>query len=275
MAHIVGLQGRPGSGKTMMACKTAVRKPVYCHDIDNKLNALPWAQPLIRAERLFVTELEAKLDEEQLTERVKQLASNTKLAKEPQGWREFADHWNKITTNEKAMQAGTWLIDSGTQLGEHIRTHLMFHAGRNKYQFDQWSAYKMIWCDVMDIVRKKALKYDKDVIWTFHERDKEVPGDRTTGAKFEKVGPLGNETLQKVYQGVLDLEIYASIDGSFGGMLGTYFTEYYWLYVKGTDDEDKMPEYVCRVLPDGKRSLRTSFPVKKPVHKSDFAEIWK
>lgn len=274
-SRITLLQGRPGAGKTMMSCLTAVRKPVYVMDIDRKLAGHEWAAKPIASGALRVWELAETLDEVNLNSRIKQLTENTAANVAPQGWKKFADHYNTLSTNKDAMESGTWVVDSATRLGDHFQTHISFLAKKNKLTFDQWMTYLKGWHATMSVLVDLAMKHDKDLIVTVHEKDRETAGDETTGVKYEYVKSGEGVAKQRVLQGTMDIQIVPTIDGSFAGVMASYFQEVYHLYVKESTSETAMPEWKCRVVPDGKRALRTSFPVKQPVFKPDFKEIWK
>lgn len=269
------LMGAPGAGKSMMACLTVVNPPVHVIDVDRKMAASYWAEAALKSGALTYWELAEPLEEESIRSRVRQLATNEKMQRAPKGWVTFAEYYQRMPEQSEAKAAGTWVIDSGTQLGEHFKTHLMYLAGKNKLTFDQWMAYLTGWRDTLSFIRDVAIEHNKDLIFIVHERDKEVAGDRTTGVKYEFVGSGDNLSKQRVLQGTLDLAVLPSIDGSFSQQIAGYFNEVYWLYVEEDADKEKMPHWRCRVVPDGRRALRTSFKVTKPIHNPSFKEIWR
>jgi hypothetical protein len=148
----------------------------------------------------------------------------------------------------------------------------MHLVGRNKYTWDQWNAYKIGWMDTMSVLRDISKEHAKDLIVSVHERVSEAPGDRATGVKYEIVKSGDEFVRQRNITGTLDLKIAASIDGAFGLIMGAYFDEYYWLHV--VMDGDK-PTWKCRVHPDGRRALRTSFMHKEAEQEPDFRRIWR
>lgn len=268
------LQGEPGCGKSRMACLTAIHKPVYVLDIDRKVASAGWARAALQNEQLFYWELDEPMDEENLKLRVAHLASkeNQKASIAPQGWNKFAEKVANLGNDENFMKSNTLNVDSLTLLGEHFKSHLMWLVGKNKYTWDQWNAYKIGWTRTIDALRSVAKKYNKDLIMTVHERTGEAPGDRSTGVAYTTSIKDGEATRQREIKGTLDLKIWASIDGSFGALIGAQMDEYYHLYVNASDEK---VEWKCRVWPDGRRPLRTSFMVKQAVFNPDFREIWK
>jgi hypothetical protein len=276
----------PGHGKTWMVCRTAPRRPVHVWDIDNKLVDHGWAQKMIEAGDLTAWTMGKATIEESLKARLEELGAKQhgsadtdilkrKLKKQPLGVQQFSDMMFDIEKDEAAMRAGSWFLDSATFLNDHVKTQLMYTAQRNKYGFDQWSALLMWWRDSMQIISDTAKKYDKDLFVSVHERNSETPGDKVTGVRYEQVTTgVGDEkqmSNQRTYVGQLDPVVLPSIDGQFAQHMGSFFHEVYHLYPVVTGD---VVTYKCRVKPDGKRPLRTSFDLKETVHDPDFRKIW-
>ena len=263
------LQSEPGAGKSMMACLTAVHKPVHVVDIDRKVQSAGWAQAALASGQLTYWELNEPIDEENLKSRMTQLVKNEKPSKMPLGVTKFAEYMYELPKTEQGKAAGTWVIDSTTLLNEHVKSHIQYIAGHSKFVFDNWTALKAWWMSSTSFLRDQAKENGKDLIFTVHERVGETPGDKTSGVKYE-TDLKGNRT--RVMQGTQDIKIWASIDGSFGSLFPAHVDEYYWLHVE--TDGDKV-EWKCRVWPDGLRALRTSFKVDKAEHEPDFGKIWK
>lgn len=276
-SRTIVLQGDPGGGKSRMGALTAIRKPVHVIDVDRKIASAGWAADAINKGELTYWELNEALDDSNLISRIKGLGSDLKKSApsiSPKGWPAFADLCYDLVKKPEGIAAGTWMLDSATLANEHAKMMLMHSAGRSKFTFDQWTSLKMVWMQTLSFLRDIARENDKDLIITVHERTKEEAGDRVTGIKLEPMAqPDGGTALQKTYVGQMDVEVWASIDGAFGQLLGAQCDEYYHLYVDATN-KDK-PEWRCRVWPDGRRSLRTSFMVDKAVHNPNFAEIWR
>lgn len=265
------LQGDPGGGKSKMACETAINKPVHVADIDRKILSAAWAEPLIASGALTVWELEEPIDKTNFGSRIASLVKMEKPPVRPTGWVKFGEYFN-AHEDPAWKAAGTVVIDSLTILNEHLKTFIMYDAGKSKFQFDQWSALKIGWMDTISAIRDLHREHNKDLILTVHERDKGQPGERSTGIKTESTfSPTSGTTYQNVVQGVQDIKVWASIDGAFGDLIGAQTDEYYYLFV---EIDDGKPKWRCRVHPDGKRSLRTSFKCDKDVYDPDFRQIW-
>src|SRR5229473_1068050 len=276
MSRTTCLQGEPGSGKSRMLALTSVRKPVHVIDVDRKVSQAGWAAPALRAGELTYWEVSEAFDDSNIKSRIAALASSitkNKPSQEPKGWGALAELIYRLPTDPVSKAAGTWAIDSLTLANEHLKTMIMYHAGKSKYTFDQWSALKVGWMDTFSVLRDLAKENDKDLTVTVHERVKEEPGDRTTGVRMEAVQSGGETVMQKSYVGQQDVKVWASIDGAFGDLIGAQCDEYYWLHVNA-DNKDK-PVWQCRVWPDGRRALRTSFMLDKAEWEPDFRKIWR
>ena len=268
----VCLQSDPGGGKSVMAGRTAVQRPVHFCDIDRKILSAGWAQPYLEKEDITVWELAESIDEANYNARIATLTAKAKPLVQPKGWTMFGEYFNSHD-DPNWVKAGTVVIDSATMLNEHLKTHIQYLAQIGKYQWDHWFALKKGWMDTLSALRDLHIAHGKDLIVTVHERDKSEPGDKTTGVKTEATFiPGQGTTYTEVYQGTKDYKVWASIDGAFGSLIGVQMDEYYHLYVD-TTDKDK-PVWRCRVQPDGQRNLRTSFDVKQPVFNPDFRLIW-
>lgn len=261
------LQGEPGSGKSMMACVTAVNPPVHVIDIDRKIQSAGWAQRLLASGALTYWELQEPLDDENMRQRMKQLVDDKQPAKQPQGLVQFAEYMYKLPSTPEGKAAGTWFIDSTTLLNEHVKTHIQYLAGHNKFVFDNWAALKAWWMSTVSFLRDQAKENHKDLIFSVHERVGEKAGDKTSGVKYE-TDIKGNR--QRLLQGTLALKIWASIDGAFGELFGANADEYYWNYYDAS-----LGKWKVRIHPDGVRSLRTSFIHNEAIHEPDFRKIWK
>lgn len=275
MSRTVCLQGEPGAGKSKMML-TAVRQPVHVIDIDRKMKSAGWAARSIAEGALTVWEVAEPIDESNLITRLTGFARSMKDAKPtvaPKGWTTFADLYQKLSKDPVSLAAGTWGVDSLTLLNEHFKSFIMFHAGRSKFTFDQWNALKSGWMDTFSFMRDLAREADKDLVVTVHERVKEEPGDQTKGVRMEPVKSGDEVAMQRVFVGQQDVKVWASIDGAFGDLIGAQCDEYYHLYVDATNKE--RPEWKCRVWPDGRRALRTSFMLDKGVWEPDFRKIWR
>jgi len=273
------LMGEPGCGKTWMVCKTAPKRPVHVWDIDQKIGAMGWARALRDSGELTYWELAESYTDESIKDRLRELAakqsdeSARKLRKQPQGLIRFSDMIYDIEKDADAMKAGSWFLDSATFLGEHAKTNLMYLAARNKYTFDQWNGYLIFWRDTMSVLSDVAKHHEKDLFVSVHEKTSERPGDRITGVKYEMIKSGDEMIRQRQFIGTMDPAVLPSIDGQFASHMGAFFEEVYHLY---TVVEDDRVSYKCRVKPDGKRALRTSFDVgDKVVFDADARKIWR
>lgn len=270
------LQGEPGTGKSLMACRTAVNPPVHVVDIDRKVRSAGWAQSLIESKQLTYWELNESYDDENVKARLEELVgnehSNTKPRgprKMPQGITRFAEYMYSLPSTEEGKAAGTWCIDSCTLLNNHVIAHISYLADHNKFQFDEWFSLQQWWISTTSFLKDQAKEHGKDLIFMVHERVGEKAGDRTSGVEYT-VDAKGNR--QRILLGKQDLRIWASISGAFGELFGAVADEYYHLFI---DIENGRPKWRCRIHPDGVRALRTSFIHSEAVHEPDFRKIWR
>jgi hypothetical protein len=258
-----------------MAGLTAVNQPVHVLDVDRKIQAAGWAQDALKSGKLTYWEVNEPFDDSNIKGRTVGLASSLKTNKpsiEPKGWATLAELIYKLPTDPISKAAGTWVIDSLTLANEHLKALIMYHAGKTKYTFDQWNALKIAWMDTLSVIRDLARENSKDCIVTVHERFKEEPGDKTLGVRMEAVKSGDDIAMQKTYVGQQDIKVWASIDGAFGDLIGAQMDEYYWLHVDSTNIDK--PKWLCRVWPDGRRALRTSFMLNKAEWEPNFQSIW-
>lgn len=271
----IALMGPPGAGKSTMAALTAPG-PVHFVDVDRKIKSMATLRRMVENGHVTYREIGDTLFEGGLAKRLDALVSDTKSARPPQGWTNFANYCGQLETDEQAKKAKTIVIDSYTQLALHCRSHIQHLRGKGKFVWDDWSTWKQIWTETTTILVDYALANDKHLVVILHERVSEKPGEQTgrvrvtTGAKGEK---------QREYMGTMDVKIAGSIEGAFGLEFGSYFTDVYGLRVEV--DGDKPPRWVCRVHPDGQRDLRCSFAAQKTKEgevisefEPDFKKIW-
>lgn len=267
------LMGPPGVGKTEMIVRTAPHRPVHVIDVDRKIRASARLAPFLRQD-VTITEIRETFTEGMLRQRVRQLASKEATVLQPKGWEAIAEAIYDLEKSEHAKRAGTWALDSITLAGEHLKAFIAHIAKRNKFFWDQWSAYLTGWRDTMSVIRDMCHEHGKDFMATVHERFREVPGDRTTGVQLiREASPTGETTLTRDYKGTMDIDIWASVDGQFGEQVGAFFDEVYALRVEA--NPGGTPKWICRVHPDGRRKLRTTFNVAQSEFAPDFRLIWK
>lgn len=293
---IFALMGPFGSGKTTMACLTAVQKPVHVIDIDRKIRSMSLLQSAIKKGEITFKEIGETIHEGSLAGRLKALVNNDKPDRPPRGWAVFADYCASLEKDEQARRAGTIVVDTYTQLAPHLRAHIQFLCGHSKYQWDEWSIWKSIWMETTTVLVDYALGScrvcggfldvkdspnvkdycptckdklgSKDLIVNLHERVSEVPGE---GNKKVTVTVSAKGGKQRTYVGDMKVKIAGSIEGSFGIEFGTHFTDVYALKV--IMDKDNKPKWICRVMPDEQRDLRCSFSMSHTDWEPDFRQI--
>jgi hypothetical protein len=253
-----------------MILKTAIRRPLLGLDIDRKLKSMEIATPMIDKGDLFVWELTEPLTEEKLAQRLKRVANNEKPMKPPKGWPMFCNMAEKLETAEEAKKAQTIFIDSGTLLGAHLLRSILWEDPKGTATMSprEWAYYLMMWQEVMTEFLDFCRSNDKDFMITVHQKIGEIPTKDNKVIKTKGEGGVIN----REYIGAMSLKIVPSIQGQFANEIGMMVEEMYGLDV--VMDGDK-PRWVCRVLPDGRRDLRTSYNVKEAEFAPDFAKIWR
>src|SRR5258706_12091367 len=142
----IALMGPPGSGKTSMACKTAPG-PVHVIDVDRKIASMSTFKALRESGVLTYKEIGETISEDGLEKRLSALISDSKSARAPLGWTNFANYCGQLEKDENAKKAKTLLVDSYTQLGLHLRSHIQFLRGKGKFAWDDWSTWKAMWTE--------------------------------------------------------------------------------------------------------------------------------
>ena len=135
---IVALIGPSGAGKTVMACKTAIRRPVHVVDIDRKVASLAILRDLVDKGEITYKEVGETIQEDSIARRLEALVKNDKPARPPRGWTNLANYLGSIENDLTAKAAGTILIDSYTQMGLPLRSNIQYLAGLSKFEWDEW-----------------------------------------------------------------------------------------------------------------------------------------
>lgn len=267
---IIALMGNPGAGKSEMAALTAPG-PVHVIDVDRKIKSSSRLQSALEKGMLTYYEIGDTLTETSMADRLESLVRDTKMARAPKGWSNFANYCGKLEVNEDVKKARTLVIDSYTQLAMHMRSHIQFLSGKSKFQWDAWSTWKAMWTEVTTVLIDYALANDKHLIVILHERVSEKPGQQTGKVMVR----TSEGAKSREYLGTMDVRIAGSIEGAFGLEFGSYFTDVYGLRVEA-DSRGGLPRWICRTQPDNQRDLRCSFASQgdKVEFPPDFREIW-
>lgn len=266
------LIGPPGSGKTTMAALTSPRTPVHFIDVDRKLLTQQNIQQAIKKGSVTCWEVSKPLIEDSLRRRAEQITKNEAPDMSPLGWLELAELCEKLEKDPISKDAGTWVIDSATEVGAHLVRLILFLNSQHKIDkstFDprMWGQHLQLWQETVSSLIDGARKFKKDLIITVHERVSEVPGANSKVIKSKGEGGVTN----REYTGTMDVRVIPSIQGQFGLDMAKYFQEVYALDV---EVDKEVPTWVCRVQPDGRRPLRTSFNVDRAEFPPDFGYIW-
>lgn len=265
MARSVCLMGPPGSGKSTMVARTAINRPVHFLDIDNKIKSCGLDLPDVSAWALG-----EPLTEEPLSKRLQALVSNQRPSTAPLGWPTFAKMGDMLAKDPLAQKAGTWAVDSWTRLIDHLKRQILFldNAGRSNLSPRNYGSLQGMQEETVSQLIDLAKAHGKDLMVTVHEQITEYPGPLT---KIESVKTSQGD-YEREYVGPMEVRISPSVEGSFRYKMLSYFDEAYALSV---DIVNGKPVWKCRVLPDGRRDLRTALPVNgRAEFPPDFREVW-
>lgn len=258
--------GPPGCGKSTMIARTAVNRPVHFIDIDRKVLSCGLNLPDVT-----VWELAEALTEDSMAERLRALVDNKKPKSAPQGWSKYSAMVDELPRRKEAMEAGTWGIDSYTRLQDHLKRQILYldAKGASNLSPRNYGALLGMLEESTAQLIDLAKAHGKDLIVTVHERVSEIPGPNTRVINQKNA----QGEVEREFIGEMQIRIAPSIEGQFSGKMLSYFDEAYGLHV---DMVDGKPVWRCRVMPDGRRDLRTSIPVNGVADfPPDFREIWK
>jgi adenylate kinase family enzyme len=250
------LYGKPGTGKTTMACTMAkLGYKVHFIDADGKIPHMENIRHLLESNQVTYATLQSKLLPSTLHK--KALTPKLALAKQPKGYLEFAD----LIDNLEALKekgdpppADVLVVDSLTTVIEHFK-RLVMHMNipgdvksSAKLEFDHWNA---LLANLEEIFMTLSYLHGwfRHIIVICHERtDTEGTGDsfRVTG-------------------------ILPAIEGSMRDKVGKYFEEVYNLR---TRQKGKDVLFECLTKPINLFMARTSRDLSTEVE-SDFSVIFK
>ena len=265
------LMGPPGSGKPTMYVKPALRRPLLVIDADRKLRSLPFVAPLIEKGDILCWELDEALVEEKLSTRLKRFIRNEKPAKEPRGWLKFVEFCEIIETSEEANKAGTIVIDSYTVALAHALRLITYWDDKGTATLSprNWAGFLTMCQETTTEIIDFCIRKDKDLIITVHEKIGEIPLDSGKVTKRKDVSGM----ITREYVGDMRVKVVPSIMGQFAYEFGLYVQEFYALSVSV---KNGVPTWICRVMPDGNRDLRTSLDTNGETEfEPNFHKIWK
>jgi adenylate kinase family enzyme len=253
------LIGRPGTGKTTLACSmTKLGYKVRLIDVDNKAYAMYNIKHLIEKDQVRVIPIKSRLVETKLKDRFKELhvsfqaaQNKTRIAPtkaQPEGYLEYCDI---ISIYEDEMSKGNkseeevLVVDSFTSLLEHMKRLVLYIQKQDKFSYDEWEIWKTNIEEFISI-HSRLQGYFKHVIIISHEQME----------KDELVGKI---------------EIVPMIDGSMKFKIGKDFTEIYHTIVE-VPTAGK-PKYKVVTVPKDRCEARTSRNIEM-IEEADFSVLF-
>lgn len=246
MAFIL-LYGRPGSGKTKLACSmTNLGYKVNIIDIDQKANNMQILKKEIDEGKIIVQTIDEKLSEVSL--RTKILTPQVALVKQPKGWLRICDiitSYEDEITSGKTRQDEVLVFDSLTSGIEHMKRLISNIQKKDKFSFDEWNIV-LTNLEEFFMTMMRLQKLFKHVIIIAHEQT-EVNEDGRV------------------------INILPAIEGSMRNKVSKYFEEVYHLRVEVKVGK---AEYQVCTKPLDKAEARTS-RLLEAIEKSDFSVLFK
>ncbi len=248
------LIGRPGTGKTTLACSmTKLGYHVRLIDVDNKAYTMYNIKSLIEQDLVRVTPIKSRLVETSLSERFKELHNvfnkipNPKQ-KQPGGYLEYCDlitHYEEEMVKGNKPEEEVLVTDSFTSLLEHMKRLVLYIQKQDKFSYDEWEIWKTNIEEFVS-VHSRLQGYFKHVIVISHEQME----------KDELIGKI---------------EIVPMIDGSMKHKIGKDFTEIYHTIV----DVPKTgkPKYKVVTVPMDRCEARTSRNIDM-IEEADFSVLF-
>lgn len=221
------LYGRPGTGKTTLACgAAALGLKVLVIDADQKVDKMRNLDSL--RENITVWPIEQKLLEGDLKKKV--LQPSIALLKQPKGYLQFCDY---ITQLEQAEEVpyDVLVIDSLTSIIEHLKRLLMHLSKREKLTFDEWGVL---------LSNLEELFY---TLLALH------------GHKFKHIIVTAHEQVERDEEAGSIIAVLPAIEGSMRNKVSKYFEEVWRTDVK-TEKGEYM--YIVYTKPQNKAEARTS-----------------
>lgn len=244
---LILLYGKPGSGKTTMACTmTKLGYKVLLLDADVKAHSMEHLKPLIQAGKVIVHPLKSRLSVGKLKTRV--LTPGLALKKQPKGYLEFVeliDQWEEAMDAGEKPPADVLTIDSITAINEHMNRLMMHLGGRDKMTFDEHGAALSNWEELFSALQKIE-HWFTHIIVIAHE----------TSERDELTGKIDTLPL---------------IVGSFRYKIAQKVVEAYHLRVK--EKKGEKPTYMSLTHAGERYTARTSRNLEVEVQ-SDFGVIY-
>lgn len=264
----IALIGKPGSGKTTLACQ--MPGPKLLIDVDGKCQEMINLQNQIKSGELTIYTMKNALVNQRLSDRA--LNPEKGMKKEPQGYVEILNVLNDIMDGVEETTDGlgntiklqgykTYILDTYSRLMNHMKRLLIYHRTNGKFgKFNEssasddvnWPSWGTYLANNEELSEACAKYLPGHFVCCVHEQH------RTT------IDPLTGSEVDKGY--------WPMIQGSFRELFGSYFNEVY--HLEGASKKKDSPK-VWTLRTAGKNyNARTSLNLE-PIEEADLRKIFK
>lgn len=242
------IYGRPGSGKTTLACSmTKLGYNITIVDVDQKADKMENIKTHRDAGTIKVSTINEKLSEVSMTEKI--LHPNLALAKQPKGYLaicELIGEFEKELAEGGDRKKEVLVIDSLTSFSEHLKRLISQIQKKPKFGFDEWNI---------------LLTNYEDFFYTMM---------RLCGL-FAHVIIIAHEQVEKDEDSGRIQCVLPAIEGSMRNKVSKYFEE---VYHTRLEVKNNKASYLVETVPLNKAEARTSRDLE-PVEAADFLTLFK
>lgn len=234
------IYGKPGTGKTTLACSLAKKMRVLLIDVDNKARFMVNLKELVESKNLEIFPIAEKLTSSTLRDRI--TSPKTSILKKPQGYLMICD---KITELEqKEPMHDVIVLDSLTSVQEHMKRLVMSIQGRDKFTYEEWAIILANLEELIVTMNYLTEKY-QHVILIAHEM---IEKDELTGK----------------------IEVLPFVEGQMRNKIGKYFTEVFYTFVES--QKNAKPLFKVATVSNERFMARTTMNLD-PIETCDLVEL--
>lgn len=234
------IYGKPGTGKTTLACSLANKYKTLLIDVDNKARFMNNLIPLIQKQNLIIKPIAEKLTASSLRDRI--VNPKVSIIKRPQGYLQICDAITELEKQEP--QYDVIILDSLTSTQEHMKRLIMSIQGKDHFTFEEWGIVLANMEELIVTLNYLNEKY-KHVILIAHEM---MERDELTGK----------------------IEILPFVEGQMRHKIGKYFTEVFYTFVE--TPKGQKPLYKMMTTSSERIMARTTLSID-PIETGNLLEL--